>query len=59
MYLYLRKTKKGMFAVCFLTPYDYAHSEEFKIEQHQVYVRGFELNDLEKFRIQAIEPAKN
>lgn len=44
LYLYLRKINKGAFAVCFLTKEDYAHPENFKIEDHEVVIKQMSLN---------------
>lgn len=58
LYLYLRKINRGMFAVCFLTGQDYAHPEEFKIDEHEVHMCGFGISDMTKFSKQVIEPAR-
>lgn len=44
LYLYLRKINKGAFAVCFLKKEDYAHPENFKIEDHEIVIKQMSLN---------------
>ncbi|MCQ2957255.1 MAG: hypothetical protein MJ233_05580 [Mycoplasmoidaceae bacterium] len=58
LYLYLRNINKGMFAVCFLTKEDYAHPEDFKIEDHEIQLKGMGLSNRGKFEQQVIEPAR-
>lgn len=58
LYLYLRKASKGLFAVCFLTKEDYAHPENFKIEDHEVCLKMMGLSSFERFEKQVIEPAR-
>lgn len=58
LYLYLRKINKGMFAVCFLTKEDYAHPENFKIEDHEICLRNMGFANIEKFEKNVIEPAR-
>lgn len=59
LYLFLRKINKGLFAVCFLEREDYAHPENFKIENHEVYLRGFGFSDVNKFKAQVVDPARD
>ncbi|MCQ3915072.1 MAG: hypothetical protein MJ201_04990 [Mycoplasmoidaceae bacterium] len=59
LYLFLRKINKGLFAVCFLERGDYAHPENFKIENHEVYLRGFGFSDVNKFKAQVVDPARD
>ncbi|XQP55985.1 MAG: MPN551 family DNA-binding protein [Mycoplasmoidaceae bacterium] len=58
LYLYLRKVNTGMFAVCFLTKEDYLHPENFKIEDHEVYLRNLKITNFDVFEKQVIEPAR-
>ncbi len=58
LYLYLRKINKGMFAVCFLTKEDYAHPEDFKIENHDIQLKAMSIADRSKFERNVIEPAR-
>ena len=58
LYLYLRKVNTGMFAVCFLTKEDYAHPENFKINDHDVALRSMTIPNFEKFEKEVIEPAR-
>lgn len=44
LYMYLRNINKGTFAVCFLTKEDYAHPENFNIDNHEVVIKQFSLN---------------
>ncbi|MCQ3908608.1 MAG: hypothetical protein MJ200_03575 [Mycoplasmoidaceae bacterium] len=47
-----------MFAVCFLTKEDYAHPENFKIENHDIQLRNMGFTDMSKFEKNVIEPAR-
>lgn len=58
LYLYLRKVNIGMFAVCFLTKEDYAHPENFNIEDHDVVLRAMKVSSFDKFEKEIIEPAR-
>lgn len=58
LYLYLRKINKGMFAVCFLDKEDYAHPENFQIENHDIRCSSFSISNMEKFESEVIKPAR-
>jgi hypothetical protein len=51
LYLYLRNTTKGIFAIGFLEGKDYAAPEEFEASNHDIQVANFEIdrNLLDKY----------
>lgn len=50
LYLYLRKAKKGLFAIGFLTPNDYIHPELFNPIDHEIYTVEMVINDFNELK---------
>lgn len=57
LYLYLRKAKKGLFAVCFLKPDDYMNPEKFDINNANLLFVEMNLDDV-KWIDEEVEKAK-
>ncbi len=57
LYLYLRNINRGIFAIAFLTTEDYVHSENYIIDNHEIALVNFSINDMNQFK-QKIEYAK-
>ena len=57
LYLYLRKAKKGLFAVCFLKTADYVNPEKFDIEHADLLFVEMNLDDINWIDIE-VEKAK-
>lgn len=52
LYLILRNTNKGIFAITFLTPEDYAHPELYDPKSHEIYIIEMNLKNHEKIKEQ-------
>lgn len=46
LYCYLRKVQKGLFAICFLKAEDYAHPELCDVNQREIRLVNFEVDNL-------------
>lgn len=58
LYLTLRHADKGLFAITFLTPEDYAHPENYKPEEHEIHIVEMNLKNHDKINEQ-MEYASN
>jgi hypothetical protein len=57
LYLYLRNATKGLFAIAFLKPEDYAKPEDFKIDDHEIALIKMDVKNKSKL-LQYIETAQ-